>query len=186
MTPPIRALCSALALAPLACSQPPDPAKAAPPRVEFLTPYGPPTRPFSPAVRVGDLLFLSGQIGTRADTGGGLVSGGVEAETRQALTNIKDVLEKVGSSMNQVVKCTVMLADMAEWDRMNGVYATFFPSQKPARSALGVNGLALGARVEIECIAAAPARLARLPLRALRRPAGRARGRRGGARLALA
>ena len=123
------------------------------PAMEVLTPYGPPTRPFSPAVRVGNLLFLSGQIGTTADAAGGLVPGGIEAETRQTMENIKDVLTRVGSSMDQVVKCTVMMADMAEWPRMNTVYATYFPKHKPARSAFGANGLALGARVEIECIA---------------------------------
>ena len=122
--------------------------------VEFLTPYGAPTRPFSPAVRVGNLLFLSGQIATDASTSGGLVPGGITAETRQVLLNIKDVLERSGSSLDRVVKCTVMMADMAEWPAMNVVYAEFFPRQKPARSALGVNGLALNARVEIECIAA--------------------------------
>lgn len=121
--------------------------------VEFLTPYGPPTRPFSPAVRVGNLLFLSGQIGTSADAAGGLVAGGIEAETRQTMENIKDVLARVGSSMDRVVKCTVMMADMAEWNRMNAIYAPYFPNHKPARSAFGTSGLALGARVEIECIA---------------------------------
>ncbi|HXE57944.1 MAG TPA: RidA family protein [Gemmatimonadales bacterium] len=141
-------------LAPGARAQTPEaPAEEGPPEIEFLTPYGPPTRPFSPAVRVGHLLFLSGQIGTRADAGGGLVPGGIEAETRQTLENIRDVLERSGSSLDRVVKCTVMLADMAEWERMNAVYATFFPRHKPARSALGASGLALGARVEIECIA---------------------------------
>lgn len=124
------------------------------PTVEFLTPYGPTTRPFSPAVRVGNLLFLAGQLGTRADAGGGVVPGGIEAETRQALTNIKDVLERTGSSMDRVVKCTVFMADMKEWDRMNVVYASFFPKNKPARSAFGASGIALDARVEIECIAA--------------------------------
>jgi 2-iminobutanoate/2-iminopropanoate deaminase len=124
------------------------------PDIEVLTPYGPPTRPFSPAVRVGNLLFLSGQIGTNPDATGELVPGGIEAETRQTMENIKDVLTRTGSSMDQVVKCTVMMADMAEWPRMNTVYVTYFPSHKPARSALGANGLALGARVEIECIAA--------------------------------
>lgn len=123
------------------------------PEVEFLTPYGQPTRPFSPAVRVGNLLFLSGQIGTTADAAGGLVAGGIEAETRQTMENIKDVLTRSGSSLDQVVKCTVMMADMAEWPRMNTVYTTFFPNHKPARSAFGATGLALGARVEIECIA---------------------------------
>jgi reactive intermediate/imine deaminase len=123
------------------------------PEFEVLTPYGPPTRPFSPAVRVGNLIFLSGQIGTTADAAGGLVAGGIEAETRQTMENIKDVLTRVGSSMDRVVKCTVMLADMAEWPRMNIVYATYFPNHKPARSAFGATALALGARVEIECIA---------------------------------
>jgi reactive intermediate/imine deaminase len=129
------------------------PAVPATAEMEVLTPYGPPSRPFSPAVRVGNLLFLSGQIGTSADAAGGLVAGGIEAETRQTMENIKDVLTRVGSSMDQVVKCTVMMADMAEWPRMNTVYATYFPNHKPARSAFGANGLALGARVEIECIA---------------------------------
>ena len=136
------------------CAQPGAGGAPPAPEVEFLTPYGPPTRPFSPAVRVGNLIFLSGQIGTSADAAGGLVSGGIEAETRQTMENIKDVLTRVGSSMDQVVKCTVMMADMAEWARMNTVYTTYFPNHKPARSALGANGLALGARVEIECIAA--------------------------------
>jgi enamine deaminase RidA (YjgF/YER057c/UK114 family) len=71
------------------------------------------------------------------------------------MRNIADVLEKTGSSMDRVVKCTAFLADMKEWPAMNGVYATFFPNNKPARSALGATGLALNARVEIECIAVA-------------------------------
>ena len=124
----------------------------------YLTPYGAPTRPFSPAVRVGNLIFLSGQIGTAgADASGNtLVPGGIEAETRQTLENIRTTLTAVGSSMDKVIKCTVMMADMKEWDRMNAVYRTFFaPGRLPARSALGANGLALGARVEIECIATA-------------------------------
>ena len=129
------------------------PRPAHPPAVEYLTPYGQPTRPFSPAVRVGNLLFLSGQIGTPPDARGMLVPGGIESETRQTLENIRDVLERSGSSMERVVKCTVMMADMSEWERMNTVYATFFPTHKPARSAFGATALALGARVEIECLA---------------------------------
>jgi reactive intermediate/imine deaminase len=123
------------------------------PDVEFLTPYGPPTRPFSPAVRVGNLLFLAGQIGTAANAQGGVVQGGIAAETKQTMENIKDVLVKSGSSMDRVVKCTVMMDDMREWDAMNVVYAQYFPNHKPARSAFGTSGLALGAKVEIECIA---------------------------------
>ncbi|HJR66029.1 MAG TPA: RidA family protein [Gemmatimonadaceae bacterium] len=122
---------------------------AARPLAEFLTPYGAPTRPFSPAVRVGNLLILSGVIGTTST--GALVPGGIGPETRQALDNIRDVLQRTGSSMERVVKCTVMLADMREWESMNVVYASYFPGNKPARSSFGVTGLALGARVEIEC-----------------------------------
>ena len=124
--------------------------------VTWHTPYGPPTRPFSPAVQVGNLLFLAGQVGTSPDAKGGVVPGGIAAETRQTMQNIQEVLEKSGSSLDRVVKCTVFMADMKEWDAMNAVYATFFPRHKPARSALGANGLALNARVEIECIAAVP------------------------------
>jgi 2-iminobutanoate/2-iminopropanoate deaminase len=130
-------------------------ASARPPEIAFLTPYGTPVNPFSPAVRVGSMLYLAGQIGT--DSTGQLVKGGIEAETRQTMRNIADVLAKTGSSMDRVVKCTAMLADMREWPAMNTIYATFFPVNKPARSALGANGLALGARVEIECIAVAGA-----------------------------
>ena len=109
--------------------------------------------PFSAAVRVGDMIYLSGQVGTLPGTKD-LAPGGIEGETRQTMENIKMVVEKYGSSMERVFKCTIFLADMAEWDAMNEIYVTFFkPDKLPARSALGVNGLALGARVEIECIA---------------------------------
>ena len=121
--------------------------------ITYHMPYGRPTRPFTPAVQVGTLLFVSGQIGTAPNAQGQVVPGGIQAETRQTLSNIKDVLEKSGSSMDRVVKCTVFMADMREWDAMNEVYVTYFPGNKPARSALGANGLALGARVEIECFA---------------------------------
>jgi reactive intermediate/imine deaminase len=107
--------------------------------------------PFSPAVRAGSLLFLAGKIGT--DSTGKLVAGGIRAETRQTMENIRAELLRNGSSMDRVAKCTAFLADMSEWATMNEVYATFFPGPKPARSAMGANGLALGARVEIECIA---------------------------------
>lgn len=120
---------------------------------EFLTPFGVPVNPFSPAVRAGNVLYLAGQIGT--DASGALVKGGIDAETRQTMQNIAGVLAATGSSMDRVVKCTVFMADMKEWPAMNVIYATFFPKNKPARSAMGANGLALGARVEIECIALA-------------------------------
>jgi reactive intermediate/imine deaminase len=144
-------LCCAILPLLVACGGRNKPETAAGPAAQYLTPYGAPTRPFSPAVRVGNMLYLSGQIGTPTPTASAVVPGGIEAETRQTLENIKDVLQRSGSSMDRVVKCTVMLADMREWDRMNVVYASYFPKDKPARSALGANGLALGARVEIEC-----------------------------------
>jgi reactive intermediate/imine deaminase len=109
--------------------------------------------PFSAAVRVGDMLYLSGQLGT--DSTGNLVAGGIAPETRQALENIRAVVEQNGSSMDRVVKCLVMLADMNEWGAMNQVYVTYFSEHLPARSAMGASGLALGARVEIECLASA-------------------------------
>ena len=121
---------------------------------QFLQPYGPTVYPFSPAVRVGNMLYLAGQMGTNPDTKGGLVPGGIEAETRAAMTNIKDVLEKSGSDMEHVVKCSVFLADLKDWPAMNGVYKTFFKDGKyPARSAFGVGGLVNNGRVEIECLA---------------------------------
>jgi 2-iminobutanoate/2-iminopropanoate deaminase len=119
--------------------------------VEYFPVAGPVTRPFSEAVRVGSILYLAGALGV--DGSGAVVPGGVEAETAQALANIKAVLERHGSSMDRVIKCLVMLADIGEWAAMNGVYVQHFTTNLPARSALGVSGLALGGRVEIECIA---------------------------------
>jgi len=125
------------------------------PVLQYMVPSGAAaTLPFSPAVRVGNMLYLAGQLGT--DSTNKLAVGGIEAETRQALTNIKRVLEANGSDMDHVVKCLVMLADIAEWGKMNGVYVTFFPVHRPARSAFGATGLALGGRVEIECLAVIP------------------------------
>jgi 2-iminobutanoate/2-iminopropanoate deaminase len=112
--------------------------------------------PFSEAVRVGDLLLLSGQIGNRPG-GLELVAGGIGPETRQTMENIAAILARRGAGLADVVKCTVMLADMSEWPAMNEVYTTFFAADAlPARSALGASGLALGARVEIEAIAVLP------------------------------
>jgi reactive intermediate/imine deaminase len=108
--------------------------------------------PLSEAVRVGNTLYLSGQIGI-APGSLELVPGGMEAETRRTMENIRMTLEAHGGSMSDIVKCTVMLADISEWGAFNGVYTTFFKETYPARSAMGVNGLALGARVEVECIA---------------------------------
>jgi 2-iminobutanoate/2-iminopropanoate deaminase len=110
-----------------------------------------PGLPFSEAVEAGGLLFLAGQIGT--DANGKLADGGIASETRHALANIQNVLQRYGSAMDRVVKMTVMLADMADWPAMNDEYRKFFGKDFPARSAFGCNGLAMKARVEIECIA---------------------------------
>jgi 2-iminobutanoate/2-iminopropanoate deaminase len=119
--------------------------------IEYYASDGLKGLPFSTAVRVGKMLYLAGQLGT--DGSGKLVPGGIAAETRQAMDNIRAVLEQHGSSLDRVVRATVMLADMSEWGELNKVYVGYFPNHLPARSAMGVNGLALGARVEIECIA---------------------------------
>ncbi|MCU0975784.1 MAG: RidA family protein [Steroidobacteraceae bacterium] len=134
-------------------------AAAEPPAVEHLDsgkvlPAG---LPFSEAVRTGDLLHLSGQIGIRPGTRE-LVPGGLEAESRQTLENIRTTLEAHGLSLRDVVKCTIMLADMTQWGRFNAIYREFFAPPYPARSAFGTNGLALGAQVEVECLARVPPR----------------------------
>jgi 2-iminobutanoate/2-iminopropanoate deaminase len=125
--------------------------------------------PFSEAVRNGDLLFVSGQIGAAPGTLA-VVPGGIDAEARQALQNVKAILERHGSSLDRVVKCTVFLADMKEWPAFNAIYRNFFRTNLPARSALGANGLALGARVEVECLAAAGSTPAPTPVAAERIP----------------
>ena len=107
--------------------------------------------PFSEAARVGDLIFVSGQIGNLPGTLE-LAPGGIQAEAKQALANIESILERHGSSLDDVAKCTVFLLDMAEWPALNEVWIATF-DDKPARSALGASGLAKNARVEIECIA---------------------------------
>ena len=114
---------------------------------------GNPALPFCEAVRVGDVLYLSGQIGSPPRDPMHLVPGGIEAETRQALENVRDVLKRAGVGLDRVFKCTVMLADMKEWEAMNRAYLAAFAGHKPARSSFGTSGLALGARVEIECVA---------------------------------
>jgi len=108
--------------------------------------------PFSEAVRVGGTLYLSGQIGIVPGTLE-LVPGGIEEQARQVMENIKTVLETHGYSLGDLVKCTVMLADIGEWPAFNEVYKTFFEGHYPARSAFGANGLAVGASVEVECFA---------------------------------
>jgi reactive intermediate/imine deaminase len=146
-------------LAAVACIGPAGPGIAEDAHVvEFLNSGKvlPSNLPFSEAVRVGNTLYLSGQIGMVPGTMK-LVPGGIREESRQTLENIRTTLEAHGLTMADLVKCTVMLADIAEWSVFNEVYKTFFAGRYPARSALGANGLALGARVEVECIAAIPA-----------------------------
>jgi reactive intermediate/imine deaminase len=112
--------------------------------------------PFSEAVQAGDTLYLAGQIGAPPGQRE-VVPGGIDTQSKQAMDNIGDVLQRRGLSHADLVKCTVMLADMADWPAFNKVYATYFkPGHYPARSALGAGGLAYGAKVEVECIAYNP------------------------------
>ena len=105
--------------------------------------------PFSDAVRVGDVLYLSGQIGVGAD---GKLPDGIEAQTKLAMDNVGAVLKRAGLDYGDVFHCTAFLSDMKNWPAFNKVYVPYFPAGKlPARSAFGANGLALGALLEIEC-----------------------------------
>ena len=115
------------------------------------------TLPFSEAVAYDGLLFLSGDLGAGPD--GRLVAGGIGPETRQTMENIRATLARHGLDMRDIIKCTVFLADIAEWPAFNEIYAAYFENGRyPARSALAASGLALGARVEVDCIAALPER----------------------------
>jgi len=117
---------------------------------------GAPAGVLSPAVRVGDLLFLSGVMGTKAG-GGGLVEGGIEEQTRQALENVRASLALAGATLSDVAKCTVFLTDAANFQGMNKAYREFFPTDPPARSTVAVAALVLpNALLEVECIAAVP------------------------------
>ena len=109
--------------------------------------------PFADAVRAGGLVFQTGKLGIDPETQK-LVPGGIEAETRQTMELIEESFARQNVGMDRVVKCTVFMVDMKEWPAMNAIYVQYFPGVKPARSAFGVTALALGARVEIECIAA--------------------------------
>lgn len=108
--------------------------------------------PYSAGVKVGNLVFTSGQLGIDPSTGE-LVPGGIEAETRQALQNIGSVLEAAGSSFEQILKVSVFLRDINEFGRMNSIYAEYFKSDHPARSAFQVAALPKGGAIEIEVIA---------------------------------
>ncbi len=145
MTRVIPALLALMALpmtAAPALSQPAQPAADAP------------QRPFSPAVRVGDILYMSGQIGLVPD-GMDPHGDGFDAAVRMAMDGMGRVLKEHGLDHGDLVKCTVMLDDMADWPRFNAAYVPYFKGKRlPARSAFGADGLARGAPLEVECIAA--------------------------------
>lgn len=107
--------------------------------------------PFSTAVRVGDVVYLSGAIGRRGD---GTLPEGFEAQAKQTMENVGASLKMAGLGWRDVFKCTVMLDNMADWPKFNAIYVPYFPAGKlPARSAFGADGLALGAKIELECLA---------------------------------
>lgn len=127
-----------------------QPSSGARPMLQYYRPKGS-HAPFSAAVRVGDILYLSGQVGLLPD---GTRPEGIAAQTRAAMEGIKGELTLAGADMDSVFKCTVMLADMSQWADFNKVYVTYFkPERLPARSAFGANGLALSAGLEVECMA---------------------------------
>ena len=127
-------------------------------RRQIIQPEGVARLPvFSSAVRSGDFIFLSGALGALPGvTPPRLIEGGIEAETRQTMDNIIDVLAAADATLADVIKCTVFLADIEDYAAFNAVYLEYFPEDPPARSALAASGLALGALVEVECIAAVP------------------------------
>lgn len=143
---------AAMLLSFAACAAPPPASHA-----EFYRSTDPALKalPFSEAVRAGDFLFVSGEIGALP---GKLVlaPGGITGEARQAIENVRDILRRHGATLSDVVKCTVFLADMKDWPAFNTVYREYFKPPFPARSATGATGLALGARVELECMAYVP------------------------------
>lgn len=145
------ALCLTLVLLLTGCVSSPTPAVVYHP----AAPLNGQALPFSEAVRVGNLLFVAGQLGNQPGTRT-IVPGGIVMEARQTMENIKAVLERHGSALDHVVKVTVFLEDIKDWPVFNEVYVQYFKGQLPARSALGADGLALGARVEVECIAVVP------------------------------
>lgn len=149
-----RTLLVPIALVVAACQSAPGPR---PPEF-FAAPAGPlQALPFSEAVAANGLLFVAGQIGNLPGSLQ-LAPGGIAAESKQALANLLAVLERHGCTARDVVKCTVFLADIAEWPAFNDAWREVFAAPFPARSALAASGLALGARVEVECIAAVPSR----------------------------
>ena len=121
-------------------------------KVDYLNPPGVNTKAYSAAVRVDNLLYLSGSIGVNPQDGK-LVSGGVEAETKQVFENIKNILQQNNSNLDQVIKCTVFLADIQDLAKINELYKSYFKVNLPVRSTVAGTGLPSGARIEIDCIA---------------------------------
>ena len=120
----------------------------------IFTPLAPPAvGPYSQAVKAGGMVYVSGCIGL--DPTRKMVEGGVGAQARQVLENLKNVVEAAGSDLTKVVKCTVLLADMSYFAEINAIYAEYFPVDPPARATFAVAGLPMGALIEIECIALA-------------------------------
>jgi reactive intermediate/imine deaminase len=147
LLPLLLALATAVALP--AAGQP------AGPQYFPMSPTGGAPLPFSESVQLGDTLYVSGQVGNLPGTLT-LAPGGIGPEARRTLENIKAILDRHGTSLDRVMKCTVFLADIKDWPAFNEIYREYFKGRLPARSALGANGLALGARVEVECIAWVP------------------------------
>lgn len=147
----VQLLFAALVAATSASAQQPTDSTRAQKRV-IRMPGSLPDLPFSSAVQVGNVLYLSGAIGNLPGTRQ-LVDTGVAKQTQQTLDNIKAVLTHAGSSLDRVFKCTVFLVNIKDYEEMNRVYATYFPKDPPARSTVAGSGLALGAKVEIECLA---------------------------------
>jgi len=147
--PRLRAafVCTAVLAGVAACKTVSGPA---PPSPEYLK-SNIPHAPFSAAVRLADVLYLSGQIGTLSD---GTLPAGFDEQARQTMSNIGAVLQQAGLGFDDVFKCTVMLTDMSRWEDFNKIYVTYFKADRlPARSAIGANALARGAFLEVECLA---------------------------------
>lgn len=145
-------LCVLVLAAACGCSAPTAPQAATQAQTQYF-PSNVPNAPFSAAVRVGDIVYLSGQIGIGAD---GKLPPEFTAQAQLTMTNVAAALKQAGLSFDDVFKCTVMLADMSHWEDFNRVYVGYFKAgQLPARSAIGANGLARGAQVELECLARA-------------------------------
>ena len=123
------------------------------PFCQAQTTPGKPSLPFSPAVKVNRMIYVSGQIGASPESG--VLAEAIRGQTRQALENIKAIVEAAGSCLKHVVKTTVFLQDIGEWPAMNAIYAEYFPEEAPARSAVQAAGLPMGARMEIEVVAVA-------------------------------